>query len=629
MPVVVRWPGVQGSRFTRVPRRVWGYLLDVTADHPHDDFRDRLQRALGTAYVIQRELVGGGMSRVFVATETALQRDVVIKVLPPELAAGVNRDRFRREIQLAAALQHPHIVPLLSSGESEDLLYYTMPFIRGESLKSALERRGALPVKEVIRILHDVVDALAYAHEHGVVHRDIKPANVLMSGSHAVITDFGVAKALGASLSAITVTTSGMVIGTPAYMAPEQLAADPAADARVDVYAVGLLAYELLTGTPPFAGRSSPQAMLAAQLTETPKPITDVVPDVPSGLASLVMRCLEKEPRARPGSAEALHAALDELTSPDGSVCLPVPQAEHTQQRRPTRRSVAAVTAVLTVAIVSALALTLTRRTANVPEVVRTVAAPDSTRTGKQESARQQGTPTLTHADSLAIAAAVQARMDSARRSTATRPTNGRGLDLESLRVKLEREITDSLRELGRLRAAQGFRFDSLNALKFDRQQRFPGRPPLPMNPESLVRNAIPWAFVPDSAAMHRAVVAGELTVGGPQSLAGPARAMADSLRAQLAAHGFEVVTAEATSSRRPVTDPLRLARANHAAIAITGVVLGQPGDSVAYMLVIGDLRRGQDVRTLTGGHGPLDDPLRDAGRFAAAVAGMLERGRR
>ncbi len=277
-----------------------------------DTLAHRLREALGPDYALERELGGAGMSRVFVAAERALGRRVVVKVLPPDLAAGVNIERFRREIQLAAQLQHPHVVPLLAAGERGELLWFTMPFIEGESLRVMLERRDRLPAREVMRILHDVVDALAYAHARGVVHRDIKPGNILMSGAHAVVTDFGVAKALSAAIPLAGHTTSGMAIGTPAYMAPEQLAADPAADHRVDLYAVGLLAYELLTGTSPFTG-SSPQATLAAQLTVRPTPPHVARPDVPAGLSRLIMHCLEKEPDRRPQSASALLAELEQV----------------------------------------------------------------------------------------------------------------------------------------------------------------------------------------------------------------------------------------------------------------------------------------------------------------------------
>src|SRR3989449_724831 len=205
----------------------------------------RLQAALGAAYRIERELGGGGMSRVFVAEEVELGRRVVIKVLAPELAAGVSVDRFKREIQLAASLQHPHIVPLLAAGPAEELLYYTMPLIEGESLRAKLAREGALPISDTVRILRDVADALAYAHKHGVAHRDIKPDNVLLSNHHAVVTDFGVAKALSQSTGRSSLTSAGVALGTPAYMAPEQAAADPHTDHRCDLYAVGALGYEM------------------------------------------------------------------------------------------------------------------------------------------------------------------------------------------------------------------------------------------------------------------------------------------------------------------------------------------------------------------------------------------------
>lgn len=286
------------------------------------DFQARLQQALDTDFQIERELGGAGMSRVFVATERALQRRVVIKVLPPELAAGVNVERFRREIQLAAQLQHPHIVPLLSAGDDRGLLWFSMPYIEGESLRGTLTRQERLSARDVVRILHDVVDALAYAHARGVVHRDIKPDNILTSGMHALVTDFGVAKALSAASPVPGGTTTGMAIGTPAYMAPEQLAADPAADHRVDLYAVGLLAYELLTGKGPFAG-TSPQATLAAQLTQMPEPPHRTFSDIPESLSTLIMHCLEKDAGKRPATATALLAELEALPPMSGAMLAP------------------------------------------------------------------------------------------------------------------------------------------------------------------------------------------------------------------------------------------------------------------------------------------------------------------
>jgi len=236
------------------------------------DLADRLQAALGDTYRIERELGGGGMSHVFLAQETALGRSVVVKVLPPEMSASVNIERFRREIQLAASLQHPHIVPVLAAGQSGDLLYYTMPLVEGESLRAKLAREGEMPVSDAIRVLRDVVDALAYAHARGVVHRDIKPDNVLISGQHAVVTDFGVAKAMSASSGSSSLTSLGVALGTPAYMAPEQAAADPHVDHRADLYAVGAMAYEMLCGRPPFSGMS-PQQVLAAHTMQAPDPV--------------------------------------------------------------------------------------------------------------------------------------------------------------------------------------------------------------------------------------------------------------------------------------------------------------------------------------------------------------------
>ena len=280
-----------------------------------DKLVDDLKRALGDAYTIERELAGGGMSRVFVAKEHALGREVVIKVLPPDLAAGVNRERFRREVQLAARLSHPYIVPLLHAGEHGELLWFTMPFIHGESLRTRLQQNGALKLPEVLKLLHDVVEALAYAHSRGVIHRDIKPANILSDGRHALVTDFGVAKALNAALpmGGPGHTTSGMAIGTPAYMAPEQLAADPEADHRVDLYAVGLLAYELLSGVSPFAA-PSPTATMTAQLTRVPQALHELDSDIPPAFSALVQHLLAKSPEDRPPDAQSVLAELDRIS---------------------------------------------------------------------------------------------------------------------------------------------------------------------------------------------------------------------------------------------------------------------------------------------------------------------------
>jgi len=211
------------------------------------DLREQLQRTLGDAYTLDRELGGGGMSRVFVATDTAFGRQIVVKVLPPDAAASVSAERFKREIQVAAHLQHPHIVPVLTAGESDGLPFYTMPFVKGESLRVRLSKSGELSVNESVHILRDIASALAYAHGEGVVHRDIKPENVILSGGVAVVTDFGVAKAMdlaategGGSKSALT--SRGVALGTPAYMAPEPATADSHVFHRADIFSFGCLA---------------------------------------------------------------------------------------------------------------------------------------------------------------------------------------------------------------------------------------------------------------------------------------------------------------------------------------------------------------------------------------------------
>jgi len=310
------------------------------------ELAQRLQRTLGDGFRVERELGGGGMSRVFLVEDIQLDRRIVVKVLPPELGASLSVERFRREIQLAAKLQHPHVVPLLTAGANEGLLYFAMPYIEGESLRARLAREHELPIQDSVRILRDVTDALAYAHAHGVVHRDIKPDNVLVSGHHALVTDFGVSKALANSAGASSITSVGIALGTPAYMSPEQAAADPAADHRADIYAVGVLGYELLTGRTPFGGLP-PQQQLAAHVT-TPTPhISQHRASLPPALAGVIMRCLEKKAADRWQTADELVEQFEALATPSGGLT-PAGSPPH-QRARLTSLRVGVAAAVVVV----------------------------------------------------------------------------------------------------------------------------------------------------------------------------------------------------------------------------------------------------------------------------------------
>jgi serine/threonine-protein kinase len=279
-----------------------------------DLLRDRLQSSLGDAYTIERELGGGGMSRVFVAEDATLGRRVVVKVLAPELAEGLSAERFAREVRIAARLQHPNVVPVLAAGTGPGgLPYYTMPFIEGATLRERLAV-GTLAITEAVAILRDVARALGYAHTQGVVHRDIKPENVLMTGGAAVVTDFGIAKAVSAAGGGVTALTQvGMAVGTPAYMAPEQAAGQGDVDSQADLYSWGLVAWEVLAGRHPFAERTSALALIGAHLTQVPVPLSDIRPDVAPALTALVARCLAKDPAERPASAAELLHTLDTM----------------------------------------------------------------------------------------------------------------------------------------------------------------------------------------------------------------------------------------------------------------------------------------------------------------------------
>ncbi len=313
-----------------------------------DQVEQRLTAALSNSYELQRELGGGGMSRVFLATDRQLGRDVVIKTLPSELMSPDAGERFKREIRTAARLQHPNIVPLLSAGDADGIPWYTMPWVDGASLRERLQR-DRVPVFETIGILRDIARALAAAHAKGVVHRDIKPENILLTSGAALVTDFGVARALSHAAEAGVAfrTGTGISVGTPAYMAPEQFAADPEVDHRADLYSWGIVAYELLTGHHPFEGTTG-TALLKAHMGTTPAVVS--APGLSPAISSMIARTLEKDPARRPASAQEVLDALDAA-----SRGTPQPPAR-------TRRRILAIIVVAMSAAVVAIATLMSAR---------------------------------------------------------------------------------------------------------------------------------------------------------------------------------------------------------------------------------------------------------------------------
>ncbi|TFG46047.1 MAG: serine/threonine protein kinase, partial [Gemmatimonadales bacterium] len=272
-----------------------------------------LQGPLAGRYRLERELGRGGMAVVFLADDLKHHRQVAIKVLRPELSASVGHDRFLREIDLAAGLQHPHILPLHDSGaiDADDgtLLYYVMPFVQGESLRQRLEQDNQLPIDEALAIAREVLSALECAHAAGVVHRDIKPENILLSGGHALVADFGIAVAAHQTPEDARLTDVGSVIGTPAYMSPEQAAGEREIDARSDLYAFGCVLFEMLAGTPPFIGQSS-RAIMVKRLTEEPPSVLRLREDVPVEVDAALQRVLARAPAERFPTAASFAAAL-------------------------------------------------------------------------------------------------------------------------------------------------------------------------------------------------------------------------------------------------------------------------------------------------------------------------------
>ncbi len=271
---------------------------------------DAVIAALADRYRIEREIGKGATSIVYLARDLKHNRLVAVKVLKPAFGAAIGGERFLAEIRITAALQHPHILPLFDSGEAAGRLYYVTPFIEGETLRERLNRTGALPVPEAVRLLREVADALAKAHRAGIIHRDVKPENILVADGHALVSDFGVARAASTTMSGGRRTTAGMAVGTPAYMAPEQATADATLDHRADLYGFGVLAFETLAGRPPFQA-ANPQAVIAAHLTQPAPHLTDLVPGLDPAVSRIVDRCLEKRPGDRWPDATRLVGEID------------------------------------------------------------------------------------------------------------------------------------------------------------------------------------------------------------------------------------------------------------------------------------------------------------------------------
>lgn len=323
---------------------------------------ERLRTAFAGRYEIARELGAGGMATVYLARDPKHDRQVAIKVLRPELAAALGPDRFPREIRIVAQLQHPHVLPLYDSGELQGFLYYVMPFVSGESLRTRLDREGQLPIQDAVRILREVADALSYAHSHNILHRDIKPDNVMLSGRHAMVMDFGVAKAVSEA-GGQTLTTVGVAVGTPQYMSPEQATGQTNLDARSDIYALGILGFELVTGRAPFTGQTA-QAILSAQVLETPPSITTLRASAPPALAELIARCLAKNPSDRWQSAEEVVHLLEVIVTPSGGITPTTTRPLRTVDARPagaagSRRWLLVAGGAVTVAVLALGARTL------------------------------------------------------------------------------------------------------------------------------------------------------------------------------------------------------------------------------------------------------------------------------
>ncbi|HEU4720248.1 MAG TPA: protein kinase [Gemmatimonadaceae bacterium] len=308
------------------------------------DIGARLAAALADRYRLERPLGEGGMALVYVAEDVRHHRKVAVKVLRPELCESLGHERFLREIEIVAGLRHPHILPLYDSGEAGGFLYYVMPLVEGETLRGRIDRERQLPIDDALRFAREVADALSYAHARGVVHRDIKPENILIDGDHAVIADFGIAKAVAAAGHGAALTRTGMTIGTPAYMSPEQAAGDADLDGRSDLYSLACVLYEMLAGTPPFTGATT-ESLVRQHMVAPPPPVTQFRPAVPAVVSDALMRALAKSPADRFNPVGQFSAALAQPTHAS-----PVASTMPTHPRRPARRLVAAGIGLVVVA---------------------------------------------------------------------------------------------------------------------------------------------------------------------------------------------------------------------------------------------------------------------------------------
>jgi hypothetical protein len=572
------------------------------------DFVANLQAALSPGYTLQRELTGGGMSRVFVATDNALRRDVVVKVLPSELAAGVNHERFRREIQVVAALSHPHIVPLFTSGEQGALIWYTMPYIAGVSVREAIARGDRFSVRDVVRVMHEVAEALEYAHGRGVIHRDIKPGNVLLMGSHALVTDFGVSKAISAAMPTSGSTSAGMAIGTPAYMAPEQLAADPAADHRMDLYALGLLAYEMLTGKVPFK-EDSPQKTMAAQLTRDPAPVETTRDDIPAGLAMLIRKLLAKMPEDRPARAADVVAALDDLSVSSG------PTMAMRYPRRSRWRAMAAVAAGI---FVIGGAWWLGQQSAAEPS-----GSADSTATEGQ-LATAPAAALLTREDSMAIARAVRGEMAKRPAPAPTRRSDSLAVAAmtDSIRASVQRAVLDSMLKLQQQNA--GVRVVTAPGMSVEQVQEIAAATAAATNIAAAVSGAV---HVPTDGPRRVVVAPPRLTRDRPD-IDTVGFHLADVLRRSLDAHPrYAVVDADSVNAALRVSRTIDAVREMTRADVIVSISLIPARDSVVRLVQIREMavRTPFNLRVISS-TAPSSEPLFGLDKLGPeAVATLLD----